>query len=113
MRSRVLFTPAMSLFGGEFVVALRVYRLQIARMVDLGLCPAPAARLGLADDVMHLVGRCEPQPSTEAVGALAQPAITLQDGQPQLLPRIVVAALVSVAAFGCCPAALGGGLGGE
>lgn len=59
MRSRVLFTPAMRLFGGDPSVALRVYRLQIARMVDLGGCPAPAARLGLADDVMHLVGRCE------------------------------------------------------
>lgn len=50
----------VSLFGGEFGVTLLVYRLQIARMVDLGGCPAPAARLGLADDVMNLVGWCDP-----------------------------------------------------
>ena len=54
------FNPSMSLFGGEFGMALCVDSLQIARMVDLGGCPAPAARLGLADDVMHLVSRCEP-----------------------------------------------------
>lgn len=82
-------------------MALRVDCLQIARMVNLGLRPAALSRLGLADDVMNLVGRCEPQPSTQAFGALAQSAVALQDDKPQLFPRITVAALVSVAAFGC------------
>ena len=94
-------------------MALTVYRLQIARMVDLGRCPAALPRLGLADDVVNLVGRCEPQPSTQAVGTLAQPAITLQDDQPQLFPSIPVAALVSITTFGRRPASLGGGLGWE
>lgn len=94
-------------------MALRVDSLQIARMVDLGLRPAALPRLGLADDVVYLVGRCEPQPSAQAFGALAQSAVTPQDDQPQLFPRVAVAALVSVAAIRCSPAALGGGFGWE
>lgn len=68
-------------------------------MVDLSLRPAALPRLSLADDVVNLVGRCEPQPPAEAFGALAQPAVTLQDDQPQLFPRIAVAALVSITAI--------------
>ena len=94
-------------------MALCVDCLQIARVVDLGGCPAPATRLGLADDVMHLVGRCEPQPSAEAVGALAQPAVALQDGQPQLFPLVAVAALVSVTTLWCRPSLPVGGFAGQ
>lgn len=110
--SRGLITPSMSLFGGDTSVAFPAYRLQIARMVYLGLRPAALPRLGLADDVVNLVGWCELQPSAEAFGALAQSAVTLQDDQPQLFPRIAVAALVSVAAIRCGPTLPGGG-GGE
>lgn len=87
----------MSLFGGDPSVTLLVDRLQIARMVDFSLRPAPRYPLGSADDVVNLVGRGEPRLSAQAVGALAQPVVTLEDAQPQLFPRIAVAALVSVA----------------
>lgn len=90
-------------------MALRVDCLQIARMVHLGLRPAALPRLGLADDVVNLVGRCEAQPPAQAVGALAQSAVALQDDQAQLFPRITIATLVSVTAIRCCPALPGGG----
>ena len=95
-------------------MTIAVDRLQVARMVDFSRRPAALPRLGLADDVMHLVGRCEPQPSAQAVGALAQSVIPLQDGQPQLLPRPAVAALVAITALGVgTPARCGARLGLE
>lgn len=81
-------------------MALRVDRLQIARMVDLGLRPAAQVAFGLADDVVHLVGRGDAELAAEAVGALAQPAVALQDDQAQFLPRIAVSALVAITALG-------------
>lgn len=78
-------------------MALAVDRLQVARAVDLVRRPAPLTRLGLADDVVNLVGRCEPQPSALALGALAEAVVTLEDDDAQLLPLVAIAALVSAA----------------
>lgn len=86
-------------------MALRVDRLQIARMVDLGLCPAAQLRLGLADDVVNLVGRRDTEFSAQAVGALAQSAVAAQHLDAQFFPRPSVAALVTVAALGVGPPA--------
>lgn len=90
----------MSLFGGDPSVTFAVNRLQIARMVDLSLRPAPRYGLGSTDDVVNLIGRGEPRLSAQAVGALAQPVVTLEDAQPQLFPRVAVAALVAITALG-------------
>src|SRR5574340_925239 len=101
----------VSLFGGNPSVALAVDGLQIARMVYLGLRPAAQPRLGLADDVVNLVGRRDAQPPTQAVGALAHPVGAAQYLDAQLLPRIAVAALVSVATLAISTPA-GGRFGG-
>lgn len=94
-------------------MAFPAHGLQVARIVDLGGGPAALPRFRLADDVVNLVGRCEPQPSAEAFGALAQSTVAPQDDQPQLFPRIAVAALVPVAAIRCRPTSLGGGYAWE
>ena len=94
-------------------MAIAVDRLQIARMVDLGLRPAPQCPVRLADDVVNLVGRGDAQLAAQAVGALAQPAVAAQYLDAQFLPRIAVAALVAIPALGRRPTSLGGGLGGE
>lgn len=61
----------MRLFSGDSGMAIAIDRLQIARMVDLVRRPAPGARLGLADDMVHLIGNSEPQPPALALWALA------------------------------------------
>lgn len=90
----------VSLFGGEFGVAIAVDRLQIARMVDLGLRPAAQPRLGLADDVVNLVGGGDAELATHAVGTLAQSAVAAEYLDAQFLPLPAIAALVAIPALG-------------
>lgn len=80
-------------------MALAVDSLQITRVVDLGLRPAALPGLGLADDVVNLVGRRDALLATQTVGALAQSVVAPEDDQAQLFPRPTIAALVSVAAL--------------
>lgn len=107
-----LLRAAMSLFRRDPSVAFPVDCLQIARMVYLGLRPAAQPSLGLAYDVVNLVGRRDAQPSALAIGALAHPVVAAQYLDAQLLPSIAVAALVSVAALAISTPARGrfGGL---
>lgn len=80
-------------------MALAVDSLQVARMVNLGLRPATLPRLGLADDMVNLVGRCDAELAAATVGALAHPVVAAQYLDPQLFPGIAVAALVSITAL--------------
>lgn len=106
---RPVLPPAVRLFCSDASVALRVDRLQIARMVDLVGCPAPHTRLGFADDVVDLGGRRQAQSPALALGALAESVVTLEDDDAQLFPLVAVAALVSAATLGVrLPASLGG-----
>lgn len=81
-------------------MAIAVDSLQVARMVDLGLRPAAQLTLGLADDVVNLVGWGHTELATHAVGALAQSAVAAKYLDAQFLPRPSVAALVAITALG-------------